>query len=36
MKQLTGLLDYLKITPGKEIFFQKGTNKGLEVYSNAY
>ena len=29
------ILRYLKMTRGKGIFFQKGANKGIEIYSNA-
>ena len=29
------ILRYLKMTPGKGLYFRKGTNKGIEVYSDA-
>ena len=28
------ILRYLKMIPGKGLFFQKGTNRGVEVYSD--
>ena len=35
MEMVNRILRYLKLTPGKDLFFKKGTSREVEVYNEA-